>query len=672
MLTILGCASAAHAEEVASRDLADLSLEELMGIEVYSAAKKKQRLSDSAAAAYVLTHEDIRRSGVTSIPEALRLVPGVEVARIDSNKWAITIRGFNERFANKLLVLIDGRSVYTPLFAGVYWDIQDVVLEDIDRIEVIRGPGGTLWGANAVNGVINIITKSAKETQGALLSAGAGTEEEGFGTIRYGAQIAPNAYGRVYGKYFARDDFKGTTTGRDDASDEWHMSHGGFRMDWEPQESDAFTLQGDVYEAEVGSFSATAEPPPVFLSAGTEHPNAYGGNLLARWTHRFAGGSEAQLQGYYDRTDRDSRPQTVNENRNTADLEFQHRLKIWDRHDIVWGLGYRVTWDEIPGSFSLSFDPEKQTDNLVSAFLQDEISFLDDSVRLTLGTKLEHNDYSGFEVQPNVRGLWKPDERDTLWGAISRAVRTPSRSEDAIRIVSAVVPAGTPGTPCETSPFPCFINFNGDSDFEAEELLAFELGYRREVRENLGLDLTSFYNIYDNLRTVVPGAPGFEDNPPTHLVIPINVGNGLEGETWGFELAADWRPIESWTLRSGYTFFEMDLSFKDGAETDPVSGFADGSSPQNQLFVHSMLDLPYDFEFDTKFRWVDDLKSLDIEDYASLDLRLGWHATENIELSLVGQNLLEKTNQEFESSQFVSDEPTKVERGVYGKVTLEF
>jgi iron complex outermembrane receptor protein len=674
-LTLSACAASVCAAEetvVASRDLADMSLEELMGIEVYSAAKKKQRLSDSAAAAYVLTNEDIRRSGVTTIPEALRLVPGVEVARITSNTWAITIRGFNERFANKLLVLIDGRSVYTPLFAGVYWDIQDVVLEDIDRIEVIRGPGGTLWGANAVNGVINIITKKASETQGALLSAGAGTEEEAFGTARYGGKIGNNAYARVYGKYFQRDDFKGTSTGRDDASDEWHMSHGGFRMDWDPKETDTFTLQGDLYDGKFGSFSTNAAPPPTFVESGTEHPEAYGGNLLGRWTHRFAGGSEAQFQAYYDRTDRDSRPPTINEDRDTADIDFQHRLKVWGRHDVVWGLGYRSTWDHIPGSFSLSFDPEERTDNLFSAFVQDEIGFLDDSLRLTLGIKLEHNDYTGFEYQPNARLLWKPDERHTVWAAVSRAVRTPSRAEDDIRIIANVIPAGTPGTPCALSPLPCFIAFNGNSGFDAEELIAFELGYRQQVRDNVGLDVTAFYNIYNDLRTVVPGTPGFEDNPPTHVLIPIVVGNGLEADTWGFEVAADWRPVDFWTLRSGYSFLEMDLDFDNDAQTDPVSGFADGSSPQNQVFVHSMLDLPYHFEFDSTVRWVDQLKSLGIGDYASLDLRLAWHATEHVELALVGQNLLSTANQEFASSQFVNDEPTRVQRGVYGKVTIEF
>jgi iron complex outermembrane receptor protein len=666
---------ASAGEALAATDLADLSLEELMNIEVYSVAKKNQKLSDSAAAVYVLSQEDIRRSGVTSVPEALRLVPGVDVAQIDSNKWAISIRGFNERFANKLLVLIDGRSVYTPLFAGVYWDIQDLVLEDIDRIEVIRGPGGTLWGANAVNGVINILTKNAKDTQGGLLSGGAGTKEEGFTTARYGAKVAKDAYVRVFGKYFQRDSFESTVPGTGEGSDSWHLAHEGFRMDWDPSASDSITLQGDFYNGKAGSDTTVASLAPPFTLSGADRSDLIGGNLLGRWTHKLTGGSETQLQAYYDRTDRDSSPVTLKEQRNTADIDFQHRFQLGGRHDIVWGLGYRVTWDELDNSFSIAFEPENRTLNLFSGFVQDEIALLEDSVRLTLGTKLEHNDYTGFEVQPNVRTLWKATERQTVWGAISGAVRTPSRAEDDIRINSAVVPAGLPGSICATSPLDCVVAMFGNSGYESEDLVAFELGYRAQVRENLGVDATAFYNLYWNLRTIVPDpAAAFPEGSPAppHLVIPLDVGNGLDAYTWGFEVAADWRPLDFWKFRTGYTFLEMDLDFDSSAQTDPVSGTADGASPQNQVFVRSFMDLPYRLELDGDFRWVDDLKSLDVDAYAQVDLRLGWRPTEQLEFSLVGQNLLHQGNQEFSSSAFVGDQPTKVERSVYGKVTITF
>jgi iron complex outermembrane receptor protein len=678
-VTTLGSSvGAARAQDaVASADLADLSLEELMNIEVYSAAKKTQKLSDSAAAAYVLTQEDIRRSGVTSVPEALRLVPGVEVAHIDANKWAITIRGFNDRFANKLLVLIDGRSVYTPLFAGVYWDIQDLVLEDIDRIEVIRGPGGTLWGANAVNGVINILTKKAKDTQGALFTTGAGTEERAFGTVRYGAKIGRDAYTRVFGKYFARDSFESTrpATAGKQGSDQWDLGHAGFRTDWDPNEKDSLTLQGDFYDGKAGSYSTVAAPPPVYVDSQVVHQGLIGGNVLGRWTHQFSSGSEARLQAYYDRTDRDSSPVYLGEERNTADLDFQHRFKLGGRHDFVWGLGYRITWDDLTNQFPITFKPDNRSLNLFNAFIQDEISFLHDSVRLTLGTKLEHNDYTGFEVQPNVRALWKPTDRQSVWGAISRAVRTPSRAEDDIRINSAVIPAGFPNSTCAGSPLDCVVSMFGRSSFNSEKLVAFELGYRQQLLDNAGIDIATFYNIYDDLRTIEPKpAKSFveADPAPPHVVIPIEIGNGLRADTYGVEIAADWRPFDFWKLRSGYTFFEMDLNFNGASQADPLSGSADGASPQNQLFLRSLIDLPYHLELDSNLKWVDDLKSLGVGDYASLDLRLGWRPTEMLEFSLVGQNLLYKSNQEFDSSAFVNDEPTKVERGVYGKVTVKF
>ena len=677
MCALMACGSTvgqavADYQQYAAAELADLSLEELMNVEVYSVAKKRQKLSDSAAAVYILTQEDIRRSGVTTIPEALRLVPGVEVARIDSNKWAITARGFNERFANKLLVLIDGRSVYTPFFAGVYWDVQDAVLEDIDRIEVIRGPGGTLWGANAVNGVINIITKSSKDTQGVLLSGGAGTEEEGFSTARLGFKLSDNAHARVYGKWFQRDDFATETD--DDASDEWDAVRGGFRVDWEPAADDLVTLQGDIYTGEVGAKTTVPTLEPPFSSTTSSDSDISGANLLGRWSHTLPGGSNVRLQMYWDRTARKSRI-TTHETRDTVDVEFQHHVSIADIHDFVWGLNYRHSRDEIDGTFPISLDPDERGMDLVSGFLQDEISLLDDVLRVTLGTKLEYNELSGFEVQPNARALWKVDDRNSLWAAVSRAVRTPSRAEDDIRINSSVFPPGTvPGLPPGTETLPVVVALFGDRSFVSEELIAFELGYRTQPRENFWVDIATFYHLYDDLRTITPaGDPFLETDPlPPHLVVPFSATNSMEGEAWGIEVAADWRPFERWKLRSGYTFLEMDLDLDDIGKADTISRAADGSSPQNQVFVRSLLDLPYDFELDANVKWVDELKALAIDSYATLDLRLGWRPTDSLELSLVGQNLLEREQQQFGSSAFVSDEVTKVERGVYGKVTWRY
>ena len=449
--------------------LKELSLEELMDIEVTSVSKRPERLSETASAIQVITQEDIRRSGATRLPEALRLASNLEVAQIDSRRWAISARGFNSPFSNKLLVLIDGRTVYTPLFAGVFWDVQDTLLEDIDRIEVISGPGATLWGANAVNGVINIITKDAKDTQGTLLAGGGGTELRGFGGVRYGGAVAPNFRYRIYGKYFDRD---GTVLpdGRD-ASDDWHQGQGGFRMDWDASESDVFTVQGDGYDGRISQ-------------AGADAIDVSGANVIGRWSHTFYEGSELTLQLYYDRTHRDI-PGEVSEDLDTYDVDFQHRFPLGERHDIVWGLGYRLIEDDVGNSPAVAFLPPQVSRQWFSGFVQDEIALVKDRVHLTLGTKIEHNDYTGFEFQPSGRLAWRLSEQQILWSAISRAVRTPSRIDREL-----FLRVDDPD-----------LRIDGGPDFESEELLAYELGYRVQPFSRLGLSLAAYYNDYDDLRS---------------------------------------------------------------------------------------------------------------------------------------------------------------------------
>jgi iron complex outermembrane receptor protein len=686
LASVLSSAIAASADENVPMDLADLSLEELLDVEVYSVAKKKQKLSESAAAVYVLTQEDIRRSGATSIPEVLRLVPGVEVARIDANKWSISVRGFNERFANKLLVLIDGRSVYTPLFAGVYWDVQDTLLEDIDRIEVVRGPGGTLWGANAVNGVINIITKNAEDTQGAFAEGGGGTEEQYFGSARYGAKVGDKAFLRVYGKFFDRDDSEGLD-GRD-ADDQWRQLRAGFRSDWEPSEADAVTFQGDIYDGVSNSLATMPViPSPLalggpFTETSSEVSDVTGGNVLGRWRHRFDGGSDAELQIYYDRTER-STP-TFNEDRDTVDIDFQHNFTIDDRQSLIWGLGYRYSRDEIGSSFNLFFSPDDRGIHLFSGFLQDEISLFDDRLRLTLGTKLEHNDFTGFEFQPSGRFLWKPAQRHTVWGAVSRAVRTPSRSEDDIQIRSRVDVAPVDlGPPIGVAPIPFITTLNGSRTYDSEELLAFELGYRVQPIDTASIDVAAFYNIYDNLRTISPRRvapdgtplpePGLGGTPPNLTgEVAFDVGNFMEGETYGVEIAGDWRPLETWKVRAGYSILDIQLHLEGPAVYDPLSESAEESSPHHQFFVRSLADLPFDLQLDTNFRWVDRLPSQGVNGYGTLDARLAWLPTDQLEVSVVGQNLLDKGHREFGTSNLVMTEATKVEQGVYAKIVWRY
>jgi iron complex outermembrane receptor protein len=641
--------------------LAELDIESLLNIKVISAAKKEQTVSESAAAVYVITQDDIRRSGATSIPDALRMAPGLQVARQDASTWAISARGFNSRFANKLLVMIDGRTVYTPLFSGVYWDVQDLLLEDIERIEVIRGPGATLWGANAVNGVINIITKRAADTTGALVTGGVGTEEQGFGGVRFGDRLGDAGAYRVYFKYFNRDSLESVRGG--DAADDWDQTRGGFRIDLGDGSPGALTLQGDIYQGTAGStFTVPALSPP-FTATADADTDVAGGNLLGRWTHELSSGSDIQLQFYYDRTERDS--PFIREWRDTYDLDFQHHLGLGERHDVVWGLGYRYTTDDIKeNSSSFQIDTHRQGYSLVNGFLQDEIMLIEERLRVTLGSKLEYNDYTGLEVQPAARFLWTPEKRQTVWGAVSRAVRTPSRAEDGFAIDSAALP---PGALAAGAP-PALVRLVGNSDYDSEDLLAYELGYRVMPTDRLSVDLAAFYNVYDNLRTLESGLPFPEPGLPPHLVLPLRADNLMDGETYGAELAVDYRLCDWWRLELAYTHLQMDLHLDSGS-TDATSEQAEGQSPQNQVSLRSMIELPRNVEFDAWLRYVDNLPTLDVDSYLTLDLRLGWRPTRNTEVALVGQNLLGSQHQEFEPL-VLGGVPSEVERAVYAKFTV--
>jgi len=622
---------------------------------VTSVSKKEQKLSEAAAAIDVITQDDIRRSGATSIPEALRVVPGLQVARLDANKWAVSARGFNGRFANKLLVLIDGRSVYTPLFSGVWWDAQNVLLEDIARIEVIRGPGATLWGANAVNGVINIITKDAKDTQGGLVTIGHGTEERGFGEFRYGGTLGDNAHYRVYARYFDRE--RSVAASGDYGADEWDVAQGGLRVDWEVSDSDSLTLQGDIHSGTVGERQTMASLSPPYEQTFDNDDDVAGGNILGRWNHTFSDTSGMSFQLYYDRSDRDH--MIIGEVRDTFDLDFQHRFALDDRHEIVWGLGYRLSRDDIDNSFTLSFDPDSRNDQLLSAFVQDEITLIEDQLKLTPGAKLEHNDYTGFEFQPSARLLWMPHEKHTVWAAVSRAVRTPSRVESYGRVNRYVLPPAT------------LMSMFGDRDFDSEELLAHELGYRVQPMDRLSLDIATFYNIYENLRTVELGTPFPETSPaPPHLVVPLFADNKMDGETYGIEVAADWRPLDWWRLEAGYTYLQVVLHLDDDS-TDTLSEGAEGESPHNQFSLRSSMDLPRNLELDSCLRYVDNLPGLGVDSYLTLDVRLGWKPTENLELFVVGQNLLDSHHAEFEST-FFGVHATEVEHSVYAGLTWRF
>ena len=645
-----------------AEDLTKMSIEDLLNVEVTTASKKAQFLTDVPAAIYVITSEDIRRSGATSVPDLLRMVPGVQVAQIDANKWAISIRGFNGRYANKLLVLIDGRSVYTPLFSGVYWDVQDVMLEDVERIEVIRGPGGSLWGANAVNGIINIITKHAKDTQGSLLYLGVGDEEKGLGGFRHGGAWGKDGHYRVYGKFFKRDALISHTTGMT-ATDGWKMRRGEFRMDRGDPSSSQFTMQGEFYSGDVqqGTQRPTLTPP--FSETLREDVRVSGGHLLARWQRRNAKGAETSLQVYYDRTRRNA-PLELNEVRSTFDVDFQRRARWSERQDVVWGVGYRRTSDRTQGTFHLSFDPAHRTDDLFSAFIQNDVT-LKENLRLSIGSKFEHNDYSGFEVQPNLRLLWQPNERRTLWASVARAVRTPSRADHDLRVNVGAGP-GANGAP------PNVITLFGDNGFESETVRAHEIGYRFRPHDNVSVDVAAFYNVYNNLRTFERGTPFLEMSPlPPHVVVPFMFANRLSAKTYGAEIATQWTVNPQWRVAAGYTLFKPKFRF-DATSTDTL-GLDDDlrdTNPHQQFHLRSHLNLSKKFELDTLLYGVDNIGSIGIKGYTRLDVRLGWRPKENVEVSLVGQNLLGDRSREFDST--LGEGTSRVERGIYGKVTWRF
>lgn len=664
-LIVLVLFSAAGASAQNVTDVTSMSVEDLMNVQVTSVSKRSQKLADAAAAIFVITQEDIRRSGVTSIPEVLRMVPGLQVARIDENKWAITSRGFNGRFANKLLVLIDGRSVYTPLFSGVYWNIQDVMLEDVERIEVIRGPGATLWGANAVNGVINIITKPAKSTQSALAAAGGGTETLGSGSVRYGGGLNKNTYYRAYAKYFNVAESTYPFTGSS-ANDNWDALRAGFRTDWTPVGADSLTLQGDIHRSGYGETLTVPTLDAPYSSTFPNKGSLSGGNLLARWNHSFAN-SSTSLQMYFDRTSI-TENSLFTDHENIFDIDFQHTFHASGSQEVVWGLGYRSSHDGNDSSFTVALQPSQLTLNLFSAFAQDEISLFDKRLRITVGSKFEHNGFTGFEVEPNTRLLWTITRNQSVWTAVSRAVRTPALTEEGLRLNSETIPPGTPENP---TPFPTLVSVYGSHQFKSEDLLAYEAGYRMQVTSNFSADIAVFYNFYTHLRSAEPGTPFVETSPtPVHIVAPFFAENKMAGDTYGTELFADWRVLPKWRLLSSYSYLLMDIR-KDLDSLDPSADNPGLVSPRHQYYVRSSIDLPKHFEHDLDIRYTDRLPGVNIPSYYSVDTRFGWRPKRGPELSVGSQNLLNRKHLEF-LPDFINTSPTEVKRSFYGSVTWRF
>jgi iron complex outermembrane receptor protein len=637
------------AEQTGRPDLTSISLEDLMRIEVTSVSKKEQELARVAAAVYVLTQEEIRRAGHNSLPEALRMVPGLQVARADSSKWAISARGFNGVFAANLLVLIDGRSVYTPLFSGVYWDLQDIPLEDVERIEVVRGPGGAIWGANAVGGVINIITKHAKDTPGGLLALGGGNEELGSGYARFGARLGARAHYRVYSRFFQRNDLE-DESGRS-AGDDWNVLRGGFRLDWDLSSRDALTLHGDLYRGRNSQRLTTFLLQPPYSQTSHDGQDTNGGYLLSRWTHAFSQRSDLAVQLYYDRYDRQDR--IMGEVRDTLDLEFQHRYALSERHEWIWGLGHRTSWDQVQATPYATLRPDHLHFHLSSAFAQDEILLVPDRLRLTVGAKLEHDTFTNVELQPNARLLWTPAARHTAWASVSRACRNPSRGERHALFRQAAQPG--PGG------LPILVTVMGNPDLGHETLVANELGYRFQPTDRVSLDAAAFYHLHHDLRATDTGLPVLDRMGIPHLVLPVSLRNAARGEVYGLEVAAYWTVVPRWKLAGSYTGLEMQVRANDLAE---------GRSPHHQFQVRSYLDLPRAFQLDAGVYYVGTLSNPRIPRYTRVDLRLGWRPKDLVEFSLGVQNLLDRRHLEFVPEAFSL--PSLVRRSVYGRIAWRF
>lgn len=651
-------------------ELKRLSLEDLMNVQVMSVSRSESTVGDSPAAIFVITPEMIRRSGVNKLPDLFRMVPGMDVANVDSSRWAISVRGLNERFQNKLLVQVDGRTVYTPINAGTYWDAVDMPLEDIERIEIVRGPGASVWGANAVNGIINIITKPAKDTQKVLFSAGGGSEESGFATFRFGGQIGDQAHFRVYGKWREHDaGFNSFSDGRDD----WRMGRFGFRLDWAPNTDDTITLQGDYFHGLAGRRDLRAAPdfPAPFIRQNTEDEETSAANVLGRWTHKISEDSNWTLQVYYDYFSRRGTADTFNFSVNTGDIDFQHQFALGERQKVVWGTGYRINEIFFGGTgigfddgFAVAPDGSYAHRHLFSAFVQDEIALVTEKLFLTLGSKFEHNDYTGFEYQPTGRLLWKPAKNQTVWGAVSRAVRTPSHSEN--ELIISTLPAGA-----------VFPRITRNSELAAEALIAYELGYRAQATERIGIDAALFFHDYDRLFVTQAGM-AVVDPESGALTLPLNRTNGMDGEIYGVEIAATWNPTEWWRLSGQYTWKKINLhadrKLAPTARTATEIGGGEGKSAENQFYIRSSFDLPGNVEIDVIGRYVDELDGFvpEIEDYGTIDVRIAWKPKPGLELAIVGQNLLDPEHPENGTSALVRSPLVEVERSIYAKVTWEF
>jgi len=637
-------ASAAKKEAVHENDLMQLSLEELMNVTIYTASKREESLFDSPSASYVVTADDIKHSGVTNVADALRLAPGVNVARLDASHFAVSIRGLNGAFTNKLLVMIDGRTVYLEVFSGTLWSEQDVMLEDIKHIEIVRGPGGALWGANAVNGVINIVTKHAKDTQGGLASGRTDTNGDVYGSIRYGGKIGDDEklYYRIYAKYSDHKAFD-NPSGAD--ADQWDSVMGGIRVDYDLGDTRKlfFDLGGFSQDFNRAFNRATAVAP--FTAPVTGRSSFAGGSAIAKWTWEQLPGENISFQSFYTHSTRNSANE-VNLEEQRFDLQYQQNKQLGENHDVTWGLGFRHDYTKAENSPPIIFTPTNRDTYSYNAFVNDRITLKEDVLDFIVGIKAEYQSLVDWQFQPNAKLLYRPDDTKTFWASIARALRSPSRFERDVTY-------STPGSPFTTV---------GNPTFKSEELIAYEIGARYKAAEHVALDLALFYNDYNDIRHI-PATP------------PLTFTNTLEIESYGAELAFDWQPTSNWQTRASLTALQMDFDYPAGTST---TNGGESLSPHWQSTILSRYAINSEWSISGNLRYVDRIKKTNavttvvdqVNAYITADLRLGWTPRDNFEVALVGRNLMSPNRREFISE--IHRDATETPRSVYIQAWFKF
>jgi iron complex outermembrane receptor protein len=636
-------ASPALAQRAPPVDLLDLSLEELLTLEITSAGKKSQLIGKTAAAVYVITSEDIRRSHATTLMDLLRQVPGIHVAREATGNWSISIRGFAHENANKLLVLIDGRTLYTPVFTGVEWKGQDTLLEDIERIEVVRGPGGSVWGANAVNGVINIITKSAGETQGTSLSLQAGTQDNGTMSARYGGSLGDTAHFRVFAKYFNRPSMRNGEGVTDWGG--WKSLRQGGRLDWAPSGHDRLMASSEWFVNDLFELDNEMTPATFPFRTGVEERDRVrAGFLLGRWTRLRADGSEFDVQIFHDRNRAyDAAGRDRAETVQTTDVELKYHMRLAGPHDVVWGGGFRQVADRVDPALDGWFEPAEFTARTFNAFLQDEMTWRRDTLRFTAGTKVEWNSFSGVEVQPTARLLWTAHPRHSAWTAVSRAVRVPSRFElDRFSIEDVEQEH-------EAIVYDLFIP---PRSFRPEAVLGYEAGYRFLPVRSVSLDISTFYNDYTSLESIERGEEQMATMPIRGLMTPLTLTNAGFGKVYGAEVLAFWAITNALQLSGSYSRLHMRMDDLGLRHNEKVERWERNYAP-NTFFVRAYVDLPYAVELNGEFRFVDAVPGQEVDSYLDGNIQVSREIRRGLRLSVTVENALHDHHAEWDDGDLV-------------------